>query len=498
MITKTKVQGLDFSARLFFKCRAVTASISLALLFSFYTKGGVIITTLASFNGTNGGFPQTYGDALTFAPDGSIYGTTSSGGVSNHGTIFRIDLGGALTTLYSFTGGTDGALPLAGLTLGTDGNFYGTTHGGSTNGTVFQISTNGLFTTLTTFNSTNGANPTGGLIQSRDGSFYGMTFRGGLSNSGTIFQLNTNGQLTTLFSFSGTNGAGPTGPLLQDTDGNFYGTTAYGGIGVGSIFSGANSGYGTAFSLNTNNVLNTLVFFNGTNGDNPYSGLIKGKDGNFYGTTAYGGSNFASAVKSGLGTIFQITSNGTFSTLAFITNTANYGLYEGLLEGPDGNFYGVRGGGQFGSGEFFRVSKYGTYTSLLNLSSFFVFTNSTDYYLNGSAPFGRLTQGADGNFYGTTESGGVYGSWSVAKGTVFRLSVPLQPAFQTIAKTNGMIALTWSAVAGQAYQMQYATNLFQPDWNNLGSNFIATNGTVTTFDPVGIEPNRFYRINLSP
>ena len=498
MITNTKVQDLNFSARLFFKCRTVTASISLALLFAFHAKGGVLITTVASFNGTNGGFPQTYGDALTFAPDGNIYGTTSSGGASNNGTIFRIDAGGTLATLYSFAGGSDGALPLAGLTLGTDGNFYGTTHGGSTNGTVFKISTNGVFTTLTTLNSTNGANPTGGLIQGRDGNFYGTTFRGGLSNSGTIFQLNTNGQLATLFSFSGTNGANPTGPLLQDTDGNFYGTTAYGGIGFGSVFSGGNSGYGTAFSLNTNNALNTLVFFNGTNGDNPYSGLIKGKDGSFYGTTAYGGSNFASTIKSGLGTIFQITSNGTFSTLAFITNAANYGLYEGLLEGRDGNFYGVRGGGQFGPGEFFRISKNGTYTSLLSLSFFVVFTNSTVFCLNGSAPFGRLTQGADGNFYGTTESGGVCGSWSVAKGTVFRLSVPLQPAFQTITKTNGTIVLSWSAVAGQTYQVQYATNLFQPDWNNLGTSFIATNGTVTTFDPVGIEPKRFYRINLLP
>src|ERR1035441_1873745 len=157
------------------------------------------------------------------------------------GTVFKISTNGALTNLYSFTGGNDGANPYAVLVQGSDGSFYGTTMLGGTNGygTVFQISSNGTLTTLYSFTGGNdGGNPAVGLVQGSDGSFYGTTEYGGTNNAGTVFKISTNGALTTLYSFTGQNdGAEPLAGLVQGSDGSFYGTTWMGGLGgAGTVF----------------------------------------------------------------------------------------------------------------------------------------------------------------------------------------------------------------------------------------------------------------------
>src|SRR5208283_6215291 len=142
------------------------------------------------------------------------------GGTNGNGTVFQISTNGALTTLYSFTGGDDGASPEAALVQGSDGCFYGTTSGGGAYttyygegyGTVFRISTNGALTTLYSFGSVqdtntfpstplDGANPVAGLVQGSDGNFYGTTQQGGTNGNGTVFQIGTNGALTSLYSF---------------------------------------------------------------------------------------------------------------------------------------------------------------------------------------------------------------------------------------------------------------------------------------------------------
>jgi uncharacterized repeat protein (TIGR03803 family) len=130
-----------------------------------------------------------------------------------------------IQTLCSFYS-TNGTYPSA-LTLGHDGNFYGTTEqGGSAGyGTVFKVTTNGTLTTLAAFNSNNGASPYAALALGNDGNFYGTTFYGGSSGDGTVFKVTTNGTLTTLVSFNGTNGASPYAALTLGNDGNFYGTT---------------------------------------------------------------------------------------------------------------------------------------------------------------------------------------------------------------------------------------------------------------------------------
>src|SRR5665213_2244172 len=174
---------------------------------------------------------------------------------------------------------TNGTVPVAGLVAGQDGNFYGTTTNGGTNGgygTVFKVTTSGVLTTLVSFNNTDGVNPQAGLTMGNDGNFYGTTVSGGTNGGwGTVFKVTTNGVLTSLVSFNNTDGSYPRGTLMLGNDGNLYGTTYFGG----------SNSLGTVFKVTTNGVLASLVSFNGANGANPSAGLTLGSDGNFYGTT---------------------------------------------------------------------------------------------------------------------------------------------------------------------------------------------------------------------
>jgi uncharacterized repeat protein (TIGR03803 family) len=286
-----------------------------ATVFKISTNG--LLTSLNSFNDSDGAYPTA---ALVQGSDGYLYGTASGGGNTNlddgfgYGTLFKVTTNGTMTNLHSFTGGNDGREPGAGLVQGSDGYFYGTTRLGGTNGsgngsgTVFKISTNGEMTTLYSFSGGNdGAIPENGLVQGSDGSFYAATVEGGTTNLnsfgrqgyGTVFRISPNGALTSLYSFTGGNDGGrPWAGLVQGSDGNFYGTTVNGG--------GA-SNFGTVFKISTNGALKTLYTFGtitNANGDpldgaNPYAGLLQGRDGSFYGTTA-GGTY-------GNGTVFRLT-----------------------------------------------------------------------------------------------------------------------------------------------------------------------------------------------
>src|SRR5206468_2790408 len=127
-----------------------------------------------------------------------------------NGTVFRISPNGVFAPLFSFNG-TNGSRPLASLTLGNDGNFYGTTaFGGSNadNGTIFRITSSGLLTSLFSFSGTDGSRPMGGLVQGTDGNFYGTTALGGASAStnGTVFKITSAGVFTPLFSFPSNSG----------------------------------------------------------------------------------------------------------------------------------------------------------------------------------------------------------------------------------------------------------------------------------------------------
>jgi uncharacterized repeat protein (TIGR03803 family) len=448
------------------------------------------LTTLYSFGGSDGSNPN----GLVQGTDGNFYGTTYRGGAYTNygdglGTVFKTTPSGALTTLYSF-GDIDGDGPVDGLVQGADGDFYGTTeygglyvsHWGDTFGTVFRITTNGTLTSLYSFSGGDGANPAAGLARGADGNFYGTTSAGGENyylDDGTVFKIATDGSFTSLISLSGRNGNEPRGRLVQGLDGNFYGTTCAGGRYSWSR--------GTIFKMTTNGTLSTLYSFTGgSDGDYPVAGLVQGADGNFYGTTRYGGTN-------GSGTVFKIMTNGTFTSLYLFSGGADgANPAAGLVRGADGNFYGTTesGGiyqGRWGEtfGTAFEITPDGVLTTV------YFFTGGND----GAYPNSTLVQGADGNFYGTTYSGGVYGN-----GVIYRLSLGSVPApvFQSVTKIGGMIALTWSSVAGQTYQLQYKTDLDQLSWTDSGSPTVATVATVTAYDSPGPDPHRFYRVKVSP
>src|SRR5208282_2413489 len=385
-------------------------------------------TSLFSFDGTDGSDPYP----MSFQGlDGNYYGTTNWGGAFGVGTIFEITPGGTLTSLYSFgTQTTDGAQPQEGLVQATDGNFYGTTYSGGAygNGTIFEFTPGGTLTTLYSFGAqaNDSANPLAGLIQASDGNFYGTASAGGAQGGGTVFELSYGTWTeTVLYSFCAqgypcNDGVRPYAGVVQGTDGNFYGTTsqfgAYGG--------------GTVFQLIPGVGQNTLYSFcaqggdNCTDGDYPTAAVVQGTDGNFYGTTYEGGANCIDT--GGCGTVFQLTPGGVLTTLySFCSqggSTCSDGAFPsaGLIQATDGNFYGTtyNGGGTYGDyGTVFEITSGGTLTTLYTFC-----TQGGSSCTDGTQPFSGLFQDTDGTFYGTTSIGGAYND-----GTVFSLASGLGP-----------------------------------------------------------------------
>ncbi len=207
-------------------------------------RGEIVLHAFAA--GNDGAYP--WSDLISDV-GGNLYGTTENGGGANCsingqsgcGTVFKVTTAGVETVLYAFAGGNGGSFPLAGLVADTTGNLYGTTsQGGATNaGTVFKISSGGKEQTLLAFDGgSGGANPLGTLILDGKGSIYGTTAAGGSANAGTVFRLSRRGRETVLHSFrNGRDGANPHAGLIADSAGNLYGTTENGGKhGYGVVF----------------------------------------------------------------------------------------------------------------------------------------------------------------------------------------------------------------------------------------------------------------------
>lgn len=509
----TLVQGSD--GNLYGTTRRGGAS-SCGTFFKVTTSG--TLTTLLDFTGLSGAAKgrSPRGELIALA-DGNFYGVTNAGGAADLGTVFRVTPAGALTTLAEFSGTTGtvrGALPDAALVQGSDGNLYGSTTGTANlpYGTLFRLSTSGTFTHLLDFTGASGSNrgstPNAALIQGADGFLYGTTSTGGAISAGTLFRLSLSGTLTTLADFSGTGSSsklrviaasltqGPNGdfyglaqrggandlgsafritpagvlttlfdftgtggnapgsqpsiPFTYGSDGNFYlalnntSDTTFGDVvrmtPAGALtrlvqFTGAGStlgkylsgkltqgndgnfygvtesggpGAGTVFKMTPSGTVTTLVQFNAINGYSPEAGLTLGNDGNFYGTTIAGGAT-------GYGNIFKITSGGALTNLVDFTGPA--GLNKGtaprgeLVQGSDGNFYGTTfSGGSNNLGTIFKVTPSGTLTTLAE------FTGTTGAK-KGSNPSGPMVQGSDGNFYGTTQAGGTSDA-----GTLFQIT----------------------------------------------------------------------------
>ena len=364
------------------------------------------------------------------------------------------------TVVYSFcsqpdhTTGVclDGETP-NGVIEGSDGNFYGTTgpSGVASGGTIFKLTSSGTLTTLHTFcpdmdpnsgHCLDGSGP-GGLLEGSDGNFYGTAGTGGVNfeygggTAGTAYMITPSGTLTTLYDFCAQvdpktenclDGEEPDS-IIEGSDGNFYGTTFSGGL---NSFGGARPA-GVLFKLTPSGLLTILYSFCSQqdlstvtclDGEEP-SGLIEGSDGNFYGITSVGGQ-FGRSTISG-GTVFKLAPSGTFTTLHSFCSAADPSTgncLDGdepndLIEGSDGNFYGATySGGRYDDGTVFKLTPSGTLTTLYSFCS--KGNANTSDCLDGRAP-SAVIEGSDGNFYGTTRAGGKFGSEN-SDGTVFVLT----------------------------------------------------------------------------
>jgi uncharacterized repeat protein (TIGR03803 family) len=382
-------------------CRRLTAFVfALGLLVAATPRAQAqTFSVIHNFTGGSDGGNPLAGFAIDAA--GNFYGTTSAGGAYGAGTVFKVTAKGKVIVLYTFTGGTDGANPEAGLFVdATNGNLYGTTNAGGAYGagTVFGVTAKGKETVLYSFTGkTDGANPQAPLIMNAVGNIYGTTSAGGLNGNGTVFKMGRKAGGWTekvLYSFgSGTDGTIPVAGVIFDAAGNIYGTTSAGG----------SYGYGTVFQLKsskskwTENILHD--FQNASDGAVPYSGLILDQSGNLYGAATEGGTD-------GGGTVFEMTpskSSWTFTVLYSLPGWGISGTYRNLLLDASGNIYATTHcDGANNSGTIYELTQSGgtwTYTSL------YVFTGGSD----GQFSFSNLVFDKLGNLYGTTKQGGADG-----------------------------------------------------------------------------------------
>lgn len=360
--------------------------------------------TVVNFDGADGN--------IVYAPlvqglDGELYGTTLGGATRNFGTVFKITAAGSIKTLYRFCtlrNCADGSRPMAGLVLGSDGDFYGTTPGGGASGygTIFKITPEGSLTTLHSFDGTDGSSPAAGLIQATDGNFYGTTEYGGSSNCcGTVYKISSDGVLTTLHNFDFSEAYQAYAALVEGPDGTFYGTAVQGGT---------DGGLGSAFKVTAQGDVTVLQSFCCTVGQFLYGGLVQAPGGTLYGTTYEGGAF-------GGGTIFKLSPEGNFVTLYNFAAQGDGGSdpADALVLGTDGNFYGASAYGAPNTGTVFRFTPSGVLTTLHDFNGF-----------DGSTPIAPLMQATSGIFYGTTAYGGSSASCSGGCGTVFSIDVGLR------------------------------------------------------------------------
>jgi uncharacterized repeat protein (TIGR03803 family) len=317
--------------------------------------------------------------------------------------------------LYSFSTGTgSGQSPSeAGLVEGSDGRLYGTLYGSATgscpSGSIFAIApASGSLVNLHSFSGTcsTGApsNPKAALLQGDDGNFYGTTYRTNVSGgAGVIFKITPSGVFSLLHTFGSTagEGANPAAELVKGSDGNFYGTTENGGT----------SGNGTIYMVTPAGAVSTLHSFAGSEGSHPTTRLLLGQDGRFYGTTSFGGS-------AGHGSIYAFTTgSGATALYSFSGGADGSGAVSALVQGAGGYLYGTtQSGGAGGHGNVFRLSTLPNPNSPDSGLSF-----ATQYSFAGGAtgdtPHGSLILGSDGNLYGTTYTGGASNN-----GTAYRIT----------------------------------------------------------------------------
>jgi uncharacterized repeat protein (TIGR03803 family) len=320
-----------------------------------------------------------------------------------------------------------------------------------------------------------------------------MTTFGGAMDDGTVFKITPSGTFTMLYSFAGSDGQFPFGTVIRGSDGNFYGTTIQGGA----------TGAGTVFKLDISGVMPTVTAlhsFAGSDGAQPYGGLIQGSDGNFYGMTTTGGPGHDA--NSGFGTVFMITSSGALTTIHSFAGSDGAVPMGELTHGSDGNFYGTtsQGGASFnpatftsGYGSIFKITPAGTLTTIHSFAG-----------SDGSLPYGGPIQANDGSFYGTTEGGGL----SYA-GVAYRIAAPTVQVVSAVSrKVHGNagtfdVDLPLTGTPGIECRSGGANNdytivfKFANSLTNVGSASVSSGAGTTVSGNIDPSDARNYIVNLN-
>ncbi|MBZ5614427.1 MAG: IPT/TIG domain-containing protein [Acidobacteriia bacterium] len=435
----------------------VVSMIAVALLFAVaasgqtYTKLYTYPIGAGAYSGI--GFPQV----LSQARDGDLYSTIQNDGTHNVGTVYKMTTAGALTTVYNFcslTSCADGSYPFGGVTLGFDGNFYGTTQGGGTHGagSVFKVTPTGTLTTLWNFaNGTDDSAPIYTTVQGQDGNTYGVSEEQYVGQNGAFFKVSAAGVFKVLKDFAYTNGSSPNLPT-QGTDGNFYGTTQGGGDPTCKC--------GVVYKATATGAVTVLHTFKGypTDGNRPLGILVQGTDGNFYGTTYHGGTT------NNNGTVFKITPTGAYTLLySFNYGNGNFDAQlplAGLTLGTDGNFYGTTGnGGTKNAGAIFKITPAGAESVLYSFCS--VTCN------DGFGAATPLVLHTDGKFYGNTNGNSLGGAVFYSFDAGFKPLVNL---------------VTWSAKVGKTVEIlgQGFTGTTKVSFNGVSAPFTNVSDTYMT------------------
>ncbi|QAU22797.1 hypothetical protein EO087_01370 [Dyella sp. M7H15-1] len=370
-----------------------------------------------------------YGNFYGTTVNGGVYGKGTVFKVTpQSGNTFKE------TVVHSFGEGEDGANPKAGLIQVANGDLYGTTYNGGRygKGTVFMIphenhrkivilhSFNGFTNSVfSNGDSADGAYPQAGLILGKDGNFYGTTYYGGASGYGTVFKMvdhGVEGTVTVLHSFGLDDGMYPEADLILTANGDLYGTTYESWDAYGTAFKLARQ---SDDSFKEETVLHPFYGDSPAqaydDGSYPEASLIQGKDNNeFFGTTESGGNR----EECGCGVIFKISTSGFYEQIVLLSQKDGGHPQAGLIVGKDGDLYGTASAfGAYNKGTVFKImhdddgipKDYHLYYKTIVLHSFF---GGSD----GDTPRAGLIQGTDGYFYGTTYYGG-----TLNRGTVFQI-----------------------------------------------------------------------------
>jgi uncharacterized repeat protein (TIGR03803 family) len=492
-----------------------------------------VYTKLVDFNGSdNGRAPRT----LTLAPNGSLYGMTTFGGVNDAGILFRYFVGASeVTKILDFDNTISGGLPYGNITVITDeadpdfGKAYGLTSGGGSfgGGVLFELNTwTDQLSLMYEFTTATGSQPYAAPTRAMDGKLYGVTKSGGATNNGVFFEYDIQTDIYTVrhhFNLNST-GAGPQGNLVEVFTGGIvklFGLAPFGnGVGNGGTL------FEYTFSIIEGEMPPTFIkhqdftFAEGT-GLVPYGHLTAAEDGKLYGMASDGGSNSA-------GTIFRFNPfTSTFSKLVDLTAENGSTPYGSLTLLENGKFYGLtRDGGIKNAGVIFEYiagsetySKkhefsyasngaspsrtaltvmpsgklYGTTRTggAYNNGCLFEFDPSTNkyskkfdfYYLtSGRTPYGALVPGPNGKLYGVTQGGGAYGLTNTETGGVL---FEYDPSTNVFMKK---IDFNWATTGDNPLSLALAPNNKLYGLTNNGGDF--SGGTLFEYD---VETNELIK-----